>query len=84
MIEYNVKVVGRSQYWKLDGELHCEHGPAVIYFRKTDVVPIKAWYLNGLQCSENTWEAEMVGRKNPTCDGKIVEIDGVKYALKSI
>ena len=60
--------------WYLNGKMHREDGPAI-----ERAAGYKAWYLNGEQLSE----AEFNARTKPTasCEGKVVEVDGVKYKL---
>ena len=66
---------GRKE-WYLNGECHRTDGPAIEYADGT-----KQWFLNGKEYAETEFNAKM----NPdNCDGKIVEIDGVKYQLKSV
>ena len=75
MIEYTVKVYDSgTKSWYLDDKLHCEHGPAVEWFDGT-----KEWYLGGKKLTE---EEHRKAVTKPTCDGKVVTIDGVKYTLK--
>ena len=50
-------------------------GPAVEYVDGT-----KYWYLNEEEYTEKEFNAKM----NPTCNGKVVEIDGVKYKLTKV
>ena len=63
-----------SKEWYLNGERHREDGPAVEYANGT-----KAWHING----KNLSEAKFNARTKPTasCEGKVVEVDGVKYKL---
>ena len=63
-----------SKEWCLNDEVHREDGPAVEYADGS-----KSWYLNDEELSE----AEFNARTKPTasCEGKVVEIDGVKYKL---
>jgi hypothetical protein len=59
--------------WYRDGKCHREDGPAIEY-----ADGVKAWYLNG----EKLTEAEFNKRvKKKTCEGRVVEVDGVKYKL---
>ncbi|MCJ8336109.1 MAG: hypothetical protein MJH10_18045 [Epibacterium sp.] len=77
MIEYTVEVYDTgNKYWRLNGVLHNEHGPA-IEFASGD----KLWYLNGKKVTEE--EHKRRTSKAP-CQGKVVEIDGVKYELKEL
>ena len=63
-----------DKYWYLNDQRHREDGPAIEYADGR-----KYWYLNGKELSE----AEFNARTKPTasCEGKVVEIDGVKYKL---
>ena len=99
MIEYTVKVYDNgTKYWRLNNRLHCEHGPAIEYasgdkawylngrLHREDGPAFectngdKAWYLKGKQLTE----AEFNKRKNKSCSGKVVEIEGVKYKLVEV
>ena len=60
--------------WYLNGKLHREDGPAV-----ECAAGYKAWYLNGEQLSEAEFNART--KPAPSCEGKVVEVDGVKYKL---
>jgi hypothetical protein len=62
--------------WYLDGKLHREDGPAIDYSNGD-----KSWYLNGKKLTEQQHKA---ATSKPTCEGKIVEIDGKKYELKEV
>ena len=66
-----------TKYWYLNGKLHREDGPACEYIDGT-----KYWYLNGIQHTESDFLK--LPKPNPSCNGKIVEIDGKKYKLTSI
>ena len=58
--------------WRVNGNLHREDGPAIEYADGS-----KAWYLNGTHMTES----EFLKRNQKSCNGKTVEIDGVKYRL---
>ena len=76
MIEYKVMVtVEGDKYWSVNGELHCEHGPA---YEGAD--GNKSWYLNGEQLTEPEFNI----RNSESCSGKVVEIEGVKYKLVKV
>lgn len=79
MIEYKVKVydVG-DKCWYLNGKLHREDGPAIEYL----ACGTKTWYLNGEKLTEDEWRAKL--QTQPSCDGKVVEIDGKKYKLTEV
>ena len=71
-IEYKVIVNSHgSQYWYLNGKLHREDGPAIIYANGD-----QAWYLN----SEELTEQEFNNHNRP-CVGKVVVVDGIEYTL---
>jgi hypothetical protein len=60
--------------WFVDGERHRLDGPAIEY---TD--GHKAWWVNGKLMTEK--EFNEYTKPKPTCEGKVVEVDGVKYRL---
>lgn len=64
-----------SKIWFLDGKRHREDGPAIEYPDGS-----KSFYLNG----NHLTEAEFLQRKQPSCAGKIVEIDGKRYKLTEV
>ena len=66
-----------TKCWYLNGQRHREDGPAIEWAGGT-----KHWYLNG----EELTEAEFNARTKPTatCEGKVVEVDGVKYKLTKL
>ena len=65
-----------TKYWYVDGKQHRTDGPAIEY-----ADGIKGWFLDGKEYTKTEFNAKM----NPNnCDGKIVEIDGIKYQLKSV
>jgi hypothetical protein len=68
--------------WYLDGKLHREDGPAIEYSDGD-----KLWYLDDKKLTEQQHKAASKVRSitsKPTCEGKIVEIDGKKYELKGV
>jgi hypothetical protein len=65
-----------AKEWYLDGKLHREDGPAVEYSDGT-----KYWYLDGKELTE---QEHKDATSKPTCEGKIVEIDGKKYKLMGV
>jgi len=75
MIEYKVKVTENSTTWfNLEGKLHREDGPAVEYTNG-----YKSYYIKGRNLTE-----EEFNNRTKTCEGKIVEIEGVKYKLSKV
>ena len=100
MIKYEVEVcTNGTKYWYLNGELHRTDGPAVERadggkgwwfegeLHRTDGPAIeyaggsKEWFLNGKKLTK---EEHRKAVSKSTCDGKVVEIDGVKYTLKEV
>ena len=63
-----------SKSWYLDGKLHRIDGPACEYADGS-----KSWWLDDKCLTQAQW-LEAVKPK-PSCVGKIVEVDGVKYKL---
>jgi hypothetical protein len=63
-----------NKHWYLNGKRHRENGPAIEYANGD-----KKWYLNGEQLTQAEFDKQ--SEKN-ACEGKIVEIDGIKYKLK--
>jgi len=61
--------------WWLNGERHRVDGPAIEYVNGD-----KSWYLNGEKLTESQFNA----LQKTSCNGKVVEIDGVKYKLQEI
>jgi hypothetical protein len=64
--------------WYLNDKLHREDGPALEY-----VDGRKYWYLEGVEYTKYGHKAEMK-RRNNTCNGKIVTIEGKQYELTEI
>jgi hypothetical protein len=66
-----------NKWWFLNGKLHREDGPAIDWSDGT-----KKWCLNDKEYTEEEYLQEMQRRKSPpTCEGKVVEIEGKKYKL---
>ena len=65
---------GGKQYWQ-NGKCHRDDGPAVEF-----ASGYKEYYLNGKKLTK----AEFLARNVPSCEGKMVEIDGKKYKLTAI
>ena len=64
-----------TKYWYLNGNFHREDGPAVEFDGD------KWWYLHGKELTEEEHRQRTTGQ---TCNGKIVEIDGIKYKLTEV
>ena len=65
-----------AKCWYLNYKRHREDGPAIEWANG-----YKYWYLNGKEVTEE--EHKRLTSK-ATCEGKVVEIDGVKYELKEV
>ena len=59
----------------MNGKYHRTDGPAIEWADGT-----KDWFLNDVELTE----AEFVAKTKKSCDGKIVEVDGVKYRLTAV
>jgi hypothetical protein len=67
---------GGAKFWYLNDKFHREDGPAIEYYNGD-----KSWYLDGKKLTEQEHKA---ATPKPTCEGKIVEIDGKKYKLMGV
>ena len=63
--------------WYLNDKRHREDGPAIEVANGD-----KSWWINGKQLTEAEHKAATSPKKNPSCNGKEVVIDGVTYVLK--
>ena len=97
-MKYIIKINKQSREWYLNGQRHREDGPAVEGANGTkswylngqchredgpafeQANGYKEWYLNDKKLTE----AEFNARTKPTCNGKVVEIDGKKYKLQEV
>ena len=60
--------------WFVEDKLHRLDGPAIEYANGD-----KEWYVDEEQMTEEEFNAYI--KPKPTCEGKIVEVDGIKYKL---
>lgn len=65
-----------TKAWYIDGKHHRLDGPAVEF-----VDGYKAWYINGNEYTEEEFNKKV---NELTYNGKIVEIDGIKYKLEKV
>ena len=63
-----------SKAWYLNGKCHRTDGPAVEFADGT-----KYWYLNGKKLTEAQWREQT--KPKASCEGRVVEVDGVRYRL---
>ena len=66
-----------TKQWYQNGNLHRTDGPAVEWADGT-----KRWYLNGIELTEAEWLKKV--NPTPTCDDKVVEVDGKRYKLVAV
>jgi len=78
MKEYKVTVHDLGDtYWRSAETtlLHREEGPAIEYSDGAEV-----YYLEGDCYTKEHYKTEM-NRRNGSCEGKVIEVDGKKYKL---
>jgi len=72
-----IEYANGDKEWYNEGKLHREDGPAVEYANGD-----KYWYKEGKCYTEKDFNEKM--NPSPTCEGKVVEIDGKKYKLSLV
>jgi len=72
-----IEDAGGTKYWYQNDKRHREDGPAI-----EDVNGYKAWFWLGKEVSEE--EHKKLSGNSPSCDGKIVNIDGKNYKLVEV
>ena len=70
-----IECVNGDKSWYQNGELHRVNGPAI-----ECADGYKAWYLEGIHYPEEDY----LKLTTTSCQGKMVEVDGVKYKLEKI
>lgn len=91
-----IEWVNGTKEWYLDGKRHRENGPAIEFadgtkfwylngeYHRTDGPAMefkngwKYWYFNGVLLTESEFLKRI---KKAPCEGKEVEVDGIKYKL---
>jgi hypothetical protein len=73
-----------SKDWYQNGKHHRLDGPAVEYSDGS-----KEWWINGTKYSEDEFnlfikKENKIKELKTSCDGKFVEVDGVKYRLTKV
>ena len=78
MKTYNVTVSDNGDtFWRVNGKLHRENGPAIEYASGS-----KEWWIEGKQLTESEFLAATDAKKpSAGCEGKIVTVDGKRYRL---
>jgi hypothetical protein len=69
-----VEYANGYKYYYINGKLHREDGPAIEYANGD-----KSYYINNEELTEEEFNS-----RTRTCEGKIVEIEGVKYKLSKV
>jgi hypothetical protein len=69
-----VEMANGYKAWYVDDKLHRLDGPALEY-----ASGFKEWYVDGKEMTEE--EFDKYTKPKPSCEGKVVEVDGVKYRL---
>ena len=67
-----IKCADGHKVWYVEGKLHRLDGPAVEHANGD-----KVWYVEDKLMSEKEFNAYI----KPSCEGKVVEVDGIKYKL---
>ena len=72
-------VEGANGYksWYVDGKLHRLDGPAIEWSDGS-----KSWYVDGEDMTEKEFNEYI--KPKPSCEGKVVEVDGIKYKLTAV
>jgi hypothetical protein len=63
--------------WYVNGERHRLDGPAIEY-----ADGYKSWYVNGKKMTEKEFNEYI--KPKPSCEGKVIEVDGIKYKLTAV
>jgi hypothetical protein len=63
--------------WYVDGERHRLDGPAVEY-----ADGFKEWWVEDKKMTEKEFNEYI--KPKPSCEGKVVEVDGIKYKLTAV
>jgi hypothetical protein len=63
-----------TKEWYVDGKRHRLDGPA---YESAD--GYKSWWVDGKEMTEKEFNEYI--KPKPSCEGKVVEVDGVKYKL---
>ncbi len=71
-----VEYANGSKEWCVEGKCHRLDGPAY-----EGATGYKAWFVEGKHMTKEEFNEYMNPKPKPTCEGKIVEVDGIKYKL---
>ena len=67
-----VESTNGDKFWHKNGRLHCLDGPAIEWSNGN-----KLWYIEDVKYTEEAFNTKI----KTTCEGKTVEVDGIKYKL---
>jgi hypothetical protein len=71
-----VECADGSKSWYIDGKLHRLDGPAIECANG-----YKAWWVDDKKMTEKEFNEYTKPKPKSSCEGKFVEVDGVKYRL---
>jgi hypothetical protein len=71
-----IEYASGSKEWYVEDKLHRLDGPAVEWSDRS-----KEWWVEGKLMTEEEFNAYINPKPKPTCEGKVVEVDGIKYKL---
>jgi hypothetical protein len=69
-----IECANGDKAWWVDGKPHHLDGPAIEY-----KYGHKEWWVNGKLMTEKEFNEYI--KPKPSCEGKVVEVDGIKYKL---
>ena len=69
-----IEYADEGKEWWVESKRHRLDGPAIEH-----ADGYKAWYVEGKLMTEKEFNAYI--KPKPTCEGKVVEVDGIKYKL---
>jgi hypothetical protein len=72
-----IEYANGNKAWYVDGKFHRLDGPAIEYADGD-----KEWWVDGKKMTEE--EFNEYTKPKPSCEGKIVEVDGIKYKLTAV
>lgn len=75
-----IEYASGTKCWCVNDKRHRIDGPAIEWSDGGR----KEWWIEGTQYTETQFNKKVKQLQNTPCEGKIVEIDGVKYKLTSV
>ena len=74
-----IEYASGTKCWYVNDKRHRIDGPSLEWWDGD-----KTWYIEGKKYTETQFNEKVKQLKNKSCEGKIVEIEGVKYKLTSV